>query len=56
MFRFSLLTISEKEWYEERAAILEYEANMSRIDAQRIALDCTERYFMINFEERRKEK
>ena len=32
------LTPNEREDYEERAAILEYEANLPRVEAERLAL------------------
>lgn len=27
-----------REWYEERAGVMEYEANMSREDAEKLAM------------------
>ena len=31
------LTADEREWYEERAAIREYDGGMARLDAERAA-------------------
>lgn len=55
MLRFKFLTISEREWYEERAAILEFDAKYDKLTAQKLALDMTERHFMIDFNQREKE-
>jgi hypothetical protein len=35
------LTENELDWYEERAAIMEYDANMSRYEAERRAMQET---------------
>lgn len=37
------LTEAELDWYEERAAIYEYDANMSRREAERKALQDIEK-------------
>jgi hypothetical protein len=36
---------SHHEWFEERAAILEFDAGYSRADAERIAMELTIEYF-----------
>ena len=42
---FKSFSENEKDWYEERAAIIEYEAGENRIKAQRIALELTIQHF-----------
>ncbi|CAD6532518.1 hypothetical protein LMG28727_02946 [Paraburkholderia kirstenboschensis] len=39
------LTANQREFFDERAAILEYEAGASRLDAELRALDLTYQWF-----------
>jgi len=43
----SELTEVQREFYEERAGILEYEANMPRAMAEEIAMEQTKEYFHV---------
>jgi len=43
--RISDMTEVQREFYEERAGILEYEANMPRAMAEEIALEQTKEYY-----------
>ena len=43
--RLALLSVGQREWYEERAAMLEFCGLMSRQEAERIALDETFKVF-----------
>lgn len=43
--RVSEMTEVQREFYEERAGILEYEANMPRAMAEEIALQLTKEYY-----------
>ena len=54
--KFKLLNELERDFYEERAAILEFDANMYRLDAQKKALELTEKTYNINFTQRFLEK
>ena len=42
---FKTFSENEKDWYEERSAILEYDAGMNRLTAQRKAIELTVQHF-----------
>ena len=43
--RLALLSVGQREWYEERAAMLEFCGMMSQKEAERIALDEVFQFF-----------
>lgn len=44
-YEIATLSEYEKEYYEERAAIMEYDAGMTRAEAEKIACDEAKKYW-----------
>ena len=42
---FKTFSANEKDWYEERAAILEFDVGLNRLEAQRKAVELTIKHF-----------